>query len=509
MSFTAVLHPSPVAAAFSGIQWDPLEKLKLTSAEKSLLRSGDINPVDYTLSNSEDACMYVRALIKVLTEASGPSGPSVKVSKIKESLPLDHALQALYMDPTGVVTHYAISKLFEVITSLREKKDSSTVSMISTFYENGKLLDEWRPLLRVLHLGGGGDPFAQRGASLCLAYILLVGCPSQNMNDGRIDYSFVKEPLQALLAWISSQLQSSSGASVSLITPTLTALVNCNEARYMFASTGGIGYIARHLRAKPGAASALRTKGAGASVQQLYELCFSVWAMTYECSHSYTIRSAFARDGAVKSLCELVKFAPREKVVRVALSALKNLAECSSDSPDPPGKKPIDGSVFLNDMIGCGLMKSVDLMKEKTWTDEDIVEDMKTLNKLLHDNFKEMSRWDLYENEIISGNLEFGILHTEKFFIQNHRLLEGKGGDFGLLKRLIVLSTSEDEDVASVACFDIGEFVRHYPNGRSIAKQFGAKDAIMKLIEHENPALQRHALTCVSKIMVTNWRSVK
>jgi hypothetical protein len=29
------------------------------------------------------------------------------------------------------------------------------------------------------------------------------------------------------------------------------------------------------------------------------------------------------------------------------------------------------------------------------------------------------------------------------------------------------------------------------------------------LIEHENPELQRHALQCVSKIMVHNWEYVK
>jgi len=32
---------------------------------------------------------------------------------------------------------------------------------------------------------------------------------------------------------------------------------------------------------------------------------------------------------------------------------------------------------------------------------------------------------------------------------------------------------------------------------------------VMPLIEHENPELQRHALQCVSKIMVNNWEYVK
>jgi len=255
-----------------------------------------------------------------------------------------------------------------VITTLREKKDGAIVSVVTTFFESGKLFDEWRPLLRILHLGGGGDAFAQRGASLCLAYILLVGCPSQSGGSNIVEYSSVKEPLQALLSWISSQLQSSAGASVSLVTPTLTALVNCREARFMFSSSGGIGYIARHLRKKQSG----KKKEAGASVQQLYELCFAMWAMTYECNQSYSIRSSFARDGAVKALCDLVTIAPREKVVRVALSALRNLAECTTDGTDPAGKKTIDGSTFLNDMIGCSLMKQIDLMKERKWSDEDI-----------------------------------------------------------------------------------------------------------------------------------------
>jgi len=135
--------------------------------------------------------------------------------------------------------------------------------------------------------------------------------------------------------------------------------------------------------------------------------------------------------------------------------------------------------------------------------------DLSILSKLLHYNYKEMSRWDLYVNEVMSGSLEWGILHTEKFFKQNCRQLEGKSGDFMLLKRLIVLVKSHDEDVASVACFDIGEFVRHYPNGKMIAKQLGAKDAIMKLIEHENIELQRNALNSVSKMLVQNWEAVR
>lgn len=514
MTSVAPLTQSPVAAAFHGVQWDPLEKLRLTPPEKSLLRSAEDNPIDYTLSTEEDAAAYSRVLLKVLAEASGPSGPSSKVSHLKQTVTEAEALQLLYIDSMGVVTHYAITKLYEVVTCLREKKEGSHVTVASTFYSkvDGELMDEWRPLLRILHLGGSGDPFAQRGAALCLAYILMAGCPSQRKGKSRrnINYSSAEEPLQALVSWITSQLQSSASASISLVTPTLMALLNCPEARLIFSSSGGIGYLARHLRVKnTGMSKVKKTKDSGASIQQIYELCFCLWTMTFECNNSASVRNHFARDNAVNALCDLVASAPREKVVRMALSALRNLAECTADNaPDIAGRKPIDGTVLSGEMIGCGLLKSIDLMKERQFTDPDIVEDVRVLDKILHQNYKEMSRWDVYKAEVESGHLEWGILHTEKFFKENAKKLEGPDGDFALLKILIALVTSEDEDVSAIACYDIGEFVRFYPNGRSIAKRLGAKEIVMKKIDHDNADLQRHALQCVSKILVQNWAAV-
>jgi len=505
------IPPSPVTHAFSGIQWDPMQKLRLTNPEKLLLRSAEANPIDYTLSNTDESTAYVKVILKVLAEASGASGPSSNVSHLKEPLPEDEALQMLYTDPMGVVTHYAITKLYDVIVCLKEKSAASEVSLGSTFYNDGdrNLIDEWRPLLRVLHLGGSGDAFAQRGAAYCLAHILMAGCPSQqpvSSKSRKVSYESVEEPLQALISWITSQLQSSASSSLSLVTPTLTTLMSSPEARIMFSNSGGIGYLSRHLRSGSRGGKRIAGNGGSATVQQLYELCFCLWTLTYECNGSATIRSTFLRDHAVQSLVDLVSNAPREKVVRVALSALRILAQCTADnSPDLSGKKEITGSSFLSEMIGCGLIKYVDLMKERQWTDPDIVEDLGILHKLLHQNYKEMSTWDVYLAEVQSGSLEWGILHTEKFFKENASKFEGPDGDFSVVKYLVALTTNNDEEVQAIACYDLGEFVRHYPNGRAIAKSLGAKDIVMRLVDHSNEEVQRHALTAISKMMVQNW----
>jgi len=501
------LSPSPVADCFYGIQWDPLTKLRLTAPEKVLLRSAETNPIDYTLSHPRGSAAYAKVVLKVLAEASGPSGPSSKVSHLSAPLPEEEALQMLYADPMGVAIHYAISRLCDIVVCLKEKKRGSKVCLGSTFFNReGNLIDEWRPLLRVLHLGGSGDAFAQRGAAYCLAFILMAGVPSATDRSKAINHASVEEPLTALVSWITSQLQASGSSQLTLLTPTLTALMSCPEARVRFAATGGVGYLARHLR------HGTRGAKSGASVQQLYELCFCVWALTYECGADAAVRAAFARDGAVPALVDLVASAPREKVVRVALSALRSLAQCGDAPGGPPratpGRKGATGAAFLGEMIGCGLMKYVDQMQERQWTDPDFVEDLDVLHKLLHDNFREMSRWDVYLAEVQSGSLEWGFLHTEKFFKEHAMQFEGPDGNFFVVKLLVALTASNDEEVQSIACYDIGEFVRHYPNGRAIARSLGAKDIVMKLVDHRNKEVQRHALTAVSKMMVQNWAAV-
>jgi V-type H+-transporting ATPase subunit H len=51
----------------------------------------------------------------------------------------------------------------------------------------------------------------------------------------------------------------------------------------------------------------------------------------------------------------------------------------------------------------------------------------------------------------------------------------------------------------------IGEFSRFYANGRTVAKSLGGKDIAIGLIEHGNADIQRQALQCISKLMISNW----
>lgn len=577
---------SPVAAAFPHIQWDSLgsSSFKLTAQETALLRMAETNPMEYTLADSRDASMYARVLLKLLSEAAAagagttgavsrlstpagvvaaaaaavatmsetaaatttaPAGTTAAAAAATAATPTveeeeEIAMQALTEDPLGVVAHYALTKLLDILQTLAANAKKAAgitttpvVTVAGVFYvgKEGILVEQWKALLRMLNKGGKGDMFAQKVASVCLAKILVTACPSMRAAAGGSDsssstkprpiqYASAVEPLEAITAWVISQLKNSTGSLVAVCTPALRILMEAHETRLMFCKSGGIKYMSRQLRvgskakgAATAAAASDKKKLGQSSVQQLYEITFCMWILTYELNTSNAIRHDFAKDSlAVSALVDLVSVAPREKVVRVALSSLRNLATCTIEADEPPaGSTVINGKFFLSEMIACGLMKAIDHLRERQFTDPDLVEDIDLLHKLLHENYKEMSRWEVYKNEVESGRLQWGSTHTEPFFKENARMMEGTDGDFRLLKVLIALlsNSSRDEEVATIACYDIGEFVRHYPNGRAIAKRLGAKELVMPLIEHENPELQRHALQCMSKIMVQHWEYVK
>ena len=81
-------------------------------------------------------------------------------------------------------------------------------------------------------------------------------------------------------------------------------------------------------------------------------------------------------------------------------------------------------------------------------------------------DYSNFSSYDEYVTEVHSGRLEWSPVHrSEKFWRENAPKLNEK--NYELLKILInLLETSKDHLVLSVACFDLGEYVRHYQRGK-------------------------------------------
>ena len=65
----------------------------------------------------------------------------------------------------------------------------------------------------------------------------------------------------------------------------------------------------------------------------------------------------------------------------------------------------------------------------------------------------------------------------QNFWKDNHKAFEAE--NCTAIKTLVALLVPEsDAQTLAVACHDIGEFVKHHPEGRRLMTQFGAKLAV-------------------------------
>lgn len=275
------------------------------------------------------------------------------------------------------------------------------------------------------------------------------------------------------------------------------------------------------------------------SVQQLYDLTFCLWCISLDCATNENILERFSRDGAVPALAHLLKKVPREKVLRMTLACLQSLSVLKGDN---------NKEVFVREMIGCGLLKSLDTIKLRRWNDSDLEEDLVVLQTLLTNRTEELTQWSTYEAQITTGTLRWDeMFHTHEFFRANAVHFEGSSADFAPLKQLVSILYSnttsgklrnsgradeiayvglnevngwDDEDIRddevcetlAVCLFDIGEFARNYPNGKSVLSSrcgIGAKTMIMQYVHHPRDTVREQALLCASKMLVKNWKAIE
>lgn len=117
-------------------------------------------------------------------------------------------------------------------------------------------------------------------------------------------------------------------------------------------------------------------------------------------------------------------------------------------------------------MVQCKVLKQLSILEQRKFDDEDISADVEFLTVRLQNSVQDLSSFDEYATELRSARLEWSPVHkSAKFWRENAQRLNEK--NYELLRILVhLLDTSKDPVILSVACFDIGEYVRHYPRGK-------------------------------------------
>jgi len=282
------------------------------------------------------------------------------------------------------------------------------------------------------------------------------------------------EHVDFLLRWAIEQIRRPTSYEAHVAVSLLQALTTKDDYRVAFANAGGLSLLIEILKTQQ------------TNLQLLYEANFVIWLLTY----NEKIANSVAETGLIKALVNIIKIITKEKVLRLAIASLRNL---------------VDKSTNNEEMIDAGVIRMLAILQNKKWGDEDIIEDLKVISDALAKNLVVLSSFDMYKKELQSQQLDWSPVHkSEKFWRENCARFEEN--DFQILQLLQrVLQISLDPLSLSVACFDIGEFVRFHPRGRSIVQQLNIKIDIMKLMAHQDPEVQKQALFAIQKTMVHNW----
>merc|ERR1712112_283766 len=224
-----------------------------------------------------------------------------------------------------------------------------------------------------------------------------------------------------------------------------------------------------------------------------YQLSFCLWVLAFHGD----IAAKLNKFGVIPILADILTDAQKEKVSRIILAVFRNLIE-----------KVEEAQVIKENcisMVQCKVLKQLEFIEQRKFDDEDIQADIEFLKEKMEASLQDLSSHGEYVTEVHSGRLEWSPVHrSERFWRENADRLNEK--NYELLKMLIhLLETSKENLVLSVACYDLGEYVRHYQRGKHVLEQLGGKTMVMTLLSHPDPNVRYEALLAVQKLMVHNW----
>jgi len=283
-----------------------------------------------------------------------------------------------------------------------------------------------------------------------------------------------EEDVQFIFRWLSEQLKKAGSEDVYIGVSSLQYLLRKNEFRLIFKEEGGLQQLSQLLKSQR-------------SPQATYQIIYCLWLMTY----NNDIASNVFDTGMIGRLIENLKQNPKEKVLRITLATLRNLLNKANNDQE---------------MIDAGVVRIIETLANRKWGDEDLIDDINTIRDALLKDIVTLSTFDMYKKEILSGSLEWSPVHkSEKFWRENVTRFEENS--FQVLKLLAeILNSSTNPLYLSIACYDIGEFVRFHPRGKIVIQNLrDCKSKIMLLMTNADTEVQKQALLCVQKLMVHNW----
>ncbi|XP_065890325.1 V-type proton ATPase subunit H-like isoform X2 [Dysidea avara] len=312
------------------------------------------------------------------------------------------------------------------------------------------------------------DLYAKHQSSMIIAKLAF--CSQEQIDE---------ENLMQYLEWCASQLSGQQTDYFVNLSRSLQYLLRRDCYRIPFYEANGVKLILQILDGR-------------IDFQQQYQLIFCLWMLTF----NEKIVNRIKDQPIVMVLSDVLRGTEKEKVKRIILATLRNMLE-------KPEKAAAD--LYASQMIHFKALRVLNILVKQTWVDTEIEEDITFLYEYLTASEQDLSSFDEYVHEVRSGRLEWSPVHkSEKFWREN--VSRFNDDNYEILRLLVsILEESPSPVAVSVACFDIGEYVRYYPRGKKVIEQLKGKEVVMKLVVHSNSEVRMQALLAVQKMMVQNW----
>ncbi|KAK9506209.1 hypothetical protein O3M35_008184 [Rhynocoris fuscipes] len=290
-----------------------------------------------------------------------------------------------------------------------------------------------------------------------------------------------RSDLHYYLSWLCERLKRNNDDYFQSVVRCLQIMLRVDEYRAAFVSVDGLPTLSAALTSKHN------------TYQSQYQLIFCVWVLSF----NPKLAESMNRFIIIPILAEILSDCVKEKVIRIILASFRNFIEKPEDE--------VAAKENCISMVQSKVLKQLNILDQRKFDDEDMVDDIHFLTAKLQASVQDLSSFDEYASEVRSGLLEWSPVHrSEQFWRENCSRLNEK--NYELLRILIhLLETKREPLILSVACFDIGEYVRHYPRGKIVIENLGGKDLVMSLLGHEDPNVRYEALIAVQKLMVHNW----
>ncbi|KAF1364706.1 vacuolar ATP synthase subunit H [Lizonia empirigonia] len=233
----------------------------------------------------------------------------------------------------------------------------------------------------------------------------------------------------------------------------------------------------------------------GVGLQLLYHVLLVIWQLSFE--------GELVGDGLqdehdiVLLYTGLLRVSPKEKTTRLLLSTLVNLLTTNRQT-------------LLPTAVLARLPALLNSLKSRHLTDEDALDDLKTLTELLEDYTKTQTTFDEYAAELQSGHLRWSPPHRNPtFWGENARRIldENKGELPRKLAEILSKSWENDKQVLAIGCNDVACLVKEVPEKRQQLEKLGLKGRVMELMQEADESVRWESLRAVGEWLRYSFES--